>query len=61
MSEFKNRIGKADQITLFPPFLKVKCLVDLRVFQVTKNITYPTHIKRGKGHKDKADNEKRKC
>ena len=58
MSEFKNRIGKADQITLFPLFLG---LVDLRVFQVTINITYPTHIKRGKGPKDKADNEKRKC
>ena len=46
---------------IVPPFLKVQGLVDLRVFQVTKNITYPTHIKRGKGPRDKADNEKRKC
>ena len=60
MSEFKNRIGKADQITLFPLFLRYS-LVDLRVFQVTKNITYLTHIKRGKGPRDKADNEERKC
>ena len=58
MLEFKNRIGKADQITLFP---FSQGLVDLRVFQVTKNISYPTHIKKGKGLRDKADNEERKC
>ena len=45
MSEFKNGIGKADKISLFSPFLKYIAWWILKVFQVTKYITYSTIYK----------------
>ena len=46
MLEFKNRIGKVDKISLFPLFLKYSAWWILKVFQVTKYITYPTTYKK---------------
>ena len=46
MSEFKNRIGKADKIYHCSPFLKYIAWWILKIFQVTKYITYSTIYKR---------------
>ena len=55
----KNRESRQDIIV--SPFLKYSAWWILKVFQVTKYITYSTIYKGGKGPRDKADNEERQC